>query len=303
MTEHHDMHYRVSGVDLEAAGYEVLAESQWAASVSLSGSRVELPGRPGYTPVGLPKVSAPPLALTIRHHATSQADVEAHRNELVGMLADPYAVIRRSSGGHTTEAPFLLESLEPREFLAGSFATYTAVLSISGGMFRSLTATDHDAPVGTTTLPIRGTGPVHDAVVRFAGPISGTVTVTDARTGTGITWSGTAYQGQYVFVNLSTMRAHVGAAGAWGSGADVTAGVDYPPAGPLLMWSKPGAPLGSVVVPAGDRTLAGAQLVQDPDTLIWRLAEPSATPLPSNRTVTVKVTGAPATIRVKEAWL
>lgn len=99
------------------------------------------------------------------------------------------------------------------------------------------------------------------------------------------------------------MRAHVGAAGAWGSGADVTAGVDYPPAGPLLMWSKPGAPLGSVVVPAGDRTLAGAQLVQDPDTLIWRLAEPSATPLPSNRTVTVKVTGAPATIRVKEAWL
>jgi len=303
--DHYDMHYSVSGVDLEDAGYEVQADTDWAPPVSLAGSTVDLAGRPGTVPVGLPVPAAVPLQLVIRRRADGQAALEAYRRELVGLLSDPFATIRRSSGGQVTEAPFRLESMPPGDFLAGTWATFQPVLTLWGGLFRSLVAKDYAAPVGTTSLPIRGTAPVYDAVVRFAGPLHGAATVTDTRTGTAISWSGDLYQGQYVFVNAATMRAHIGSVDSWGGGTDASAGVDYPPAGRLTLWGRNGAPLGSVTVSDGDRALPGQQLVQDPDTKIFYKTEAAAGrgPLPSTRTVKVAVTGAPATLRVKEAWL
>lgn len=302
MSDHHNMHYAIAGVDLEDAGFNVMADSDWAAPMSWATGRVQIAGRPGYTPLGGKVAEAFPVKITARIHATTQASLEAKRNEFMGLLRDPSAVLRRSSGGHVTEAPFTIEALTPGDFLAGTYADLVAVLSIHGGAFRSLTAKDHAAPVGTTALPIRGTEPVHDAVVRFAGPLVGTATVTDTATGTGISWSGSLFQGQYVFVDTWTTRAHIGTATSWGSGADATQGVDAPPAGRLTLTGRNGAPLGSLTVTDGDRTLPGAQMVQDPDTLLWRLSEPTAKPLPSTRTVTVRVTGAPAVIRAKEAW-
>ena len=294
--------YRIGG---DLGRFYPVAGTDWAPTLTLSRSKVELPGRPGYTTVGIPKVEAPPLTLKFSPGARSQTELETKRNELVGLLSEPSSVIQRVSGSQVTEAQFVLESLSYGDFYPGIKADIDAVLSIPGGAFRSLAHTDHAAPVGTTSLPIRGTAPVYDAVVRFAGPFAGTATITDTATGTGISWSGSLFQGQYAFVNVGRMRAHVGAATSWGTGSDVSAGVDYPPAGRLVLWGRNGAPLGSYTVPDDDRLLAGQQLTQDPTTLLWYKTETAggSQPLPSTRTVTVRVTGAPAVIRAKEAWL
>lgn len=296
--------WQISGTNL--APFTLERGTDWAPALSFENSQVELPGRPGVTLVGLPRLSPATVTLRFVTKAGSQAELEMRRSELMGLLADPFAMLRRTSGGQATEAPFRVTAVgAPSDFLPGRRFRLEATCLVPGGSFRSLTHADHAAPVGTTSLPIRGTAPVYDAVARFAGPFAGTATVTDTATGTGISWSGSLFQGQYAFVDVGRMRAHVGTATSWGAGSDVSAGVDYPPAGRLVLWGRNGAPLGSYTVPDDDRLLAGQQLTQDPTTLLWYKTETAggSQPLPSTRTVTVRVTGAPAVIRAKEAWL
>lgn len=82
------------------------------------------------------------------------------------------------------------------------------------------------------------TAPITDAVLRLAGPLTSAV-VTDAVTGTGLSWSGaTIAAGTYLYLDAATLRAWSSTSGGqWTpGGTDRTAGLDYPGAGPLQLW-------------------------------------------------------------------
>lgn len=81
-----------------------------------------------------------------------------------------------------------------------------------------------------------GSAPITDAVVRVRGPFNGKAAVTDTQSGTGLSWQGTLPANTYLYLNAANLKAHTStSATAWTSGTDVSAGLDYPPAGPLQL--------------------------------------------------------------------
>lgn len=290
----------VSGINLD--NWWLTNSSTHRPAASVEQAAVELPGVHGDTPAGLYRFTAPTYKLVFRPAGNNFA-LEIALDEITGLLSTPGAVLRREVDGLVREAPITLVSIEPDTWKPQRWAEITATVRIHGAFFRDLQHADHAAPIGTTQLDIRGTAPIADAVVRFAGPMTGVARVTDVATQTGVTWEGTLAAGEYVFVNPRLATAHIGAAGAWGAGRAASGGLRPAPEGMLQLVGRNAGPVGPVQHLAGQLWQPAQGMEQDPTTLLWRRTEAPTVVPPSTRKVTVQVSGAPAVIRAKGAWL
>lgn len=226
--------YEVGGVDL--GRWQVTRGTTYRPATSTSRSSVNVPGRHGAIPVGLPTFEVPQVTLKLSPFRDGKLDAGVQESEvdmLTALLASPAVKLRRTIGGVTVEAEARLVSLDfPAElFRFGRWATVTAVLELPGVFWRDTTVTELSLPAGSSTLTeLAGTAPIADAVVQWASA-SGTASVTDSSTRTSISVraSGAAT------VDVGRMQAW--ASTSWTrSGSSLNAAIDYAGPGPLQLW-------------------------------------------------------------------
>lgn len=177
-----------------------------------------------------------PFAVHFQVRGTDQAATEASSETLRALLRSPNITGRRFAV-EDQKAALLLHSLVPTERVTCSLHRVRAVLSIPGVFFRDPDAETTSIAAGVTSqTALAGSAPVTDAVVRFPAGAPAVKSLVDVTTGTGI---GLDYTGSgYVYVDTASMEAWLTAgASSWTpTGTDLSAYVDYPPAGPLQLW-------------------------------------------------------------------
>ena len=226
--------YEVGGVDL--GRWKITRGTTYRPTASTSRSGVNVPGRHGVIPVGLPTFEVPQVTLHLSPFRDGEPDMDAQESEvdmLTALFASPDVKLRRQIGTVTVEAEARLVSLDfPAErFRFGRWASVTVVLELPGAFWRDLDATEVSLPAGQSTITeLAGTAPITDAVVQWESA-TGTASVTDAGTRTSISVraSGAAT------VDVGLMQAWASA--SWErSGSSLNAAIDYAGPGPLQLW-------------------------------------------------------------------
>lgn len=237
-----DFTWTLSGVDTRR--WHIKGDSAWTPGVGAELPQVQIPGRHGVVPIGLPVYTAPQLPMELICKATGQADLEARKVELLGLLAAPGLVVGRSSGGLVTSAPARFVSMSPGQFIAATWAQFSLVLDIPGVFLRGPSATVGPVAVtsgDTVALPAlaAGNAPVPDGVLRVTGPAT-SVSAIDPVSGTGISWTGALAAGSYLFLDAAALTARRSTVATdWtAGGTDVSGAVSYPGAGPLQIWPR-----------------------------------------------------------------
>ena len=237
-----DMTWTLSGVD--ARRWNIQEATPWTPGIGAEVPQVQIPSRHGVIPIGLPVFTVPQLPMEFICRASTQAELEARKRELVGLLSAPGLTLGRSSGGVTTAAPARFLSMSPGRFIADTWAAFSAVLDIPGVFLRGPSvdsAPEVVTPGETVNLPGLATGnaPVGDAVLRFTGPAT-FVSAVDVVSQTGISWTGALAAGAYLFLHADRLTARVSALAAdWATGGtNVSGGVSYPVGGRLQIWPR-----------------------------------------------------------------
>lgn len=235
--------WRANGVSLP----KVARVSTFRPPVSTRRTPVEIAGRHGVITTGLPTFGEPAVTIIIESTAGSQAQVEAAVAQVQALLAQPTITLTRIAGGIEASASADLVSIAPGRHTPHMWAELTAVLAIPGVFFRAAAATGtplgFSADLADVALPhLQGSsGPIPDAVARLKGPHSGTVTVTDSATGTGLIQASAALTAaQYLYMDAARLRSWISSsAGQWTpGGTDVSQNLDYPAAGILQLWPR-----------------------------------------------------------------
>lgn len=250
------MTYLINGVALETATDSVaLVEgTMWRPDISVDRSPVSVPGRHGTIESGLPVYGEGKLTLVIDLQAAdSPTTLEQTANVVTALLAQPSLTVTRVSGGITATTAARLESVSQSGFLWGRSCIFTAVLALPGVFLRE--APQVSAPLslagGIDTLAVAhlagSSAPIGDAVARFTGPLTN-ASVWCTNSATGLWWAGLLPAGQYLYLSASLRAWRSASASQWTSGGtDVSAGVSYPPGGPLQLCPRVTSLAGSVV--------------------------------------------------------
>lgn len=255
-TDYTRVTYSIDGVSLNDPGdrWHLSRATRRRALPAVRTTSVTTPARHGeaFMPGAPYMASTMAVALIITdrdaagvHRGPAQA--EANLELITGLLSGPHRLFRLEHHISSTESRVAMgevnASAEPK--LLGFRAElweWTFIISIPGVFW-----SDGKAPVlaqgaaalsGSLALSglAGGSAPITDAVVRLLGPFNGKASVTDARSGTGLSWQGTLAASTYLYLNADTLRAWTStSATAWTSGTDVTSGLDYPYAGPLQL--------------------------------------------------------------------
>jgi hypothetical protein len=225
----------LNGIDL--GKWTVARGTFYRPPVSTRRTVVQVGRRHGVAPVGLPVFDEPKVTLELAPRVQSGDDdeLEALDSELLGLLASPTLLLRRTVGSSVHEADAVLESATPSAdtFRFGHTSRWSVSLAIPGVFLRGLTA-----QTVTASGFDWGTAPVADAVARFA---PGTVDpfIRDETSKTGVSWAGTVPSDRYLFIDSATLRAWTSTSATawdWVSSADVSSMVDYPAPSPLQLW-------------------------------------------------------------------
>lgn len=257
--------YLINGVPLDGDNCVIEYGSDWLSPISPVVDVVTVPGVHGITvPPVPPVVGQRTLTLKIGC-AGSRGWVETRR--VLRLLTMPRLTLTRRVPDQLMDrcADVVLTSLAADDTTVGRYTRYTAVFSMTSPFWRAPDATLIAIPndgvlLDASAIPGPATwwegepnnsvsvlapdgypdgymsdAPIDAMIVRVPKGVD-SVSVTDPVSGTGISWSGTATSG-YLYVDPQHLRAWTsGSATAWGDGADVTAGLDYPASGPLQIW-------------------------------------------------------------------
>ena len=246
MAQQGNVSWRINGLG-EADLGALLRGTLWRPPVTARRPLVEIPGRHGVISGQRPTFDAPTLPLVVEHRYKSADLIEAAVNRLVRLLAQPALTLSRvitTPGGveTVTSAPADLVAVDWGDFRAWSSGTATIMLSIPGVFLRGPVTASTAANLGTsTTLTLANlagsTAPIGDAIIRIKGGLTNP-SVTDANSGSGISWSGTLATTDYLYLDARTLTARRStSATAWTSGGtDVTSTLSYPVGGPLQLW-------------------------------------------------------------------
>lgn len=234
--------WAVNGVDL-GSRWVIEGGSLWRPPVTVRRSSVVIPGRHGVIPAGPVVFDEPTVSLTLFAGGATQAEVESFSADLVGLFSVPSLTVTRTSGGVSASAAAQLVSIAPAGFWLGRGARFTVLLALPGVFLRGAVASSSAIPAsadvtGVVVDSLTGsTGPITDAIVRVSGPATA-ITVTDAATGTGLSWTGELAEGEYLYLGAEELVARRSSLpSAWlTSGVWVSGGLDYPVAGPLQLW-------------------------------------------------------------------
>jgi hypothetical protein len=164
--------------------------------------------------------SMPVLTLVRREYAHGRTQVMQTRVELESLAAN--GDVRPVNERVEETAVFAL----PDVWWQG-VSELEASLPLTGGVLSD----------GAETLPEWfSNAPIANMVVRI--PLASQVMVTDPVSGTGLSWNGTKATGaRFVYLDSSSMRAWTSSSDAeWTGGTDASTGLDYPAAGPLMVW-------------------------------------------------------------------
>lgn len=235
--------WSLSGVDADR--WFVAKGSMWRAPVNVRGKVLETPGRHGVRTYGVPEFDEPQVKLVLEPMHPSLAELEAAEAELVALLSAPGLTLTRALVTYTGTAAARLVSVVSDEFEdATPWARFEVALAVPSVFFRGVSADSASQVVvsgNTYSLPhlASSTGPVSDAVLRFAGPLS-SATAIDPVTSTGISWTGALAAGEFVFLHPASLTARLStSATAWATGGeDVSSGVSRAAAGPLQIWPR-----------------------------------------------------------------
>lgn len=272
----HPITKRLNGIDLDqpARGWALLSDTSLRIQRATRRSPLVVARRHGSVPRGeLPVYEEATAHLAWELSGTSQVGLEAAYDELMGVLTLPGLVYEHVVDGRVLSAPAAGVSIsEPTSFVPGASMDVSAAVALTDPFLRDATPSIFGpVPVGGHVVEgLAGTAPIADAVVRFTGPFA-QVSIVDQATGSGLTWTGTASSGQYLYLDAATLVARRStSASAWESGGtDVSGGLDYPAPGPLQLW------------PVSGETSPGVL----------------------RRQVQVQTSGGPCAIRGKRAWL
>lgn len=227
----------LNGVDLTR--WTVARGTFYRPPVTNRRTVVNVGRRHGVIPVGLPVFDEPKVTLKFAPGVpVGTLDVDALEEldaELMGLLSSPELVLRRHVGSSVQEADVVLESATPEDegFRFGAHSRWTVTLAVPGVFLRGISY-----ETATVTGFDWGTAPVADGRVRF-GPGTVDPNLTDAKSGTGVSWAGTVPTGRYLFIDAASLKAWTSTSTTdWlgEAGTDVSSAVDYPVAGPLQLW-------------------------------------------------------------------
>ena len=239
--------YLVDGVG-DGARRQLTGQSEYRPAVSTRGDLIVVPGRHGAVPAGVARLEASTLALEWEVWGATATQMEAEREALVSLLAHPAGVTitRRLDGAGGQVAAARLKSIGAGTAqYATPLTVVPAVFEIPAGVWRDAAATTTAAVAAATdvtaalTALAGGSAPITDAVVRVQGPATG-ITVTDVVSGTGLSWTGALAAGEYLFMDAAALTARrTTSSTAWDAGGTAVSGtLDYPAAGPLLLWPR-----------------------------------------------------------------
>lgn len=238
------MALRINGITIStdpARGWKLLFDgSDRDAPTSIRRTPLVIPGRAGSVPLGMrPVHDERPISFSWRVSGITRAAAEAASTDLVSLLAAPTLTLSRDWNGRIVEASAELVSVAVPEWdKSGRGVVITAVLQLTDPFWRdeawAQTTIAAGAPAVVPTLAGRS-APTTDAVLRVPAATT-TFSLTDQATATGVSWDGAAGAG-YIYLDCSTLRAWRAASdSAWTfQGTEVTAGIDYPNAGPLVL--------------------------------------------------------------------
>lgn len=241
--------YRLGGIDLKH--WLLTDASNHRVSSTIERTTVRVPGRNGAVPVG--RDVAEPRQLTLACAPLRlDGDIAAHeelQDALEALAHAPSLTVQRIVGDDVREAEAILKSVAwENEHAWGRWSRVLLVLELPGVLWRDPAAQVVDAAVdaGVWTIEHAGSGPVLDAVVRLPRSAS-RPRITDLASGTSLILDMPATEGDtFAYVDLATMRAwETASASAWEPvGTDITAHIDYAPAGPLELWPTVTMPFG-----------------------------------------------------------
>lgn len=236
-----DITWTLAGIDTRR--WLIQAGSLWRPAVAVRRSVLTIPGRHGVVRTPRPPVFEEPVVSLEMRCKGVMSSLEAAYNELQALLTAPGLVLGRTSGGITTSAPVEFVTASPGQFIADTLADISVQLAVPGVFLRSASV-DSTPEVVTTgevvTLAALGAGtaPVSDAVLRFRGAAT-SVTIVDVTSGTGISWTGSLSNSQFLFLHPATASARIGTASDWASGGtDASGGLSYPAPGLLQIWPR-----------------------------------------------------------------
>ena len=236
-----DITWTLAGIDTRR--WLIQAGSLWRPAVAVRRSVLTIPGRHGVARTPRPPVFEEPVVSLEMRCKGVMSSLEAAYNELQSLLTAPGLVLGRTSGGITTSAPVEFVTANPGQFIADTLADISVQLAVPGVFLRSASV-DSTPEVVTTgevvTLAALGAGtaPVSDAVLRFRGAAT-SVSIVDVTSGTGISWTGTLSNSQFLFLHPATASARIGTASDWASGGtDASGGLSYPAPGLLQIWPR-----------------------------------------------------------------
>lgn len=245
--------YLVNGVDLGSVlGSAFLVKgTAWRPNVATERSPVSVPGRHGVIGSGLPVFSEPKLPLEVYARASaSQAALEAAVNTVAALLSQPALTVTRVSGGITSTIRAELESLSHDGFVVGSGDALTATLALPDVFFAEAAQEGVPASLASGSIAAEvphlagSSAPIRGAVARFSGPAAA-CGFGSPHSGTSVWWSGlglrTLGDAELLFMRPDDLRAWITTDWmAWDGpvGEDVSAQLDYGPAGPTQLWPK-----------------------------------------------------------------
>lgn len=246
-----DFTYLVNGVDLDTElGLNWLTlETSWRAPVAARRSPVAVPGRHGnaYRQPAT-EFDESQMAIAVKIHGTaSQAALESLVAKVLVLVTQPDTIITRISGGQTCTAYAEFVACNDKDFIVGLTDTLIVMLALPDVFWRqphtvgSALPFESDISSAALTHLSGASAPITDAIVRVKGPHTGTVTITDAATGRGLTQESATLSGsQYLYMDAARLRSWISAsATAWdGTGTDVSEHLDYPVGGPLQLWPR-----------------------------------------------------------------
>lgn len=234
--------WRINGIALP----RVARVSSSRAPITTRRTNVEIPGRHGSLPGGLPVLGESTVTITTNPGAASQAELESAVATIQALLTQPVVTLSRVAAGVEVSARAELVSITPGRHTPHAWAELTAILAVPAPFFReppslSLVSSSWTADIPSLSLDrlAGSSGPIGDAIVRVGGPAT-SVAVTDLLSATGISWSGVLASGDWLYLSPRLCRAWiVDDYEAWEpTGTDVSGGLDWPAAGRLQLWPQ-----------------------------------------------------------------
>lgn len=257
MSDFTRVYFSIDGVNLNDPGdrWHLGRATKRRALPDVRGISVSTPARHGQ--VFIPGAPYAPSTMALSLIVTDRDSVgvpggpvqaEANLEQLFALLSSPSRLFRIEHHVSTTVSRVaygeVTASADP-ELLGFRADLYRLALIVtvpgvfwSDGSGPKVVQGPASTASGTLALPALsgGSAPVTDAIVRLLGPFNGKASVTDQRSGTGLSWQGTLPTSQYLYLNATTLKAHTStSATAWTAGTDVSANLDYPPVGPLQL--------------------------------------------------------------------